>query len=955
MNKLGLVLMFGSVLFMGRVFAQDVVTEDFIEKELVTCVENITSNRSHTDWQSILPDLSKWSGLAIAKNRGDLVIKYIGSVYTDLPDTLSETAYGQVSYYLGLAHTNAGDYVLALPYCEKANEVTDRVNPEDTLSRMKRKIILSHLYSSTEQINKAIGINEEGLSLARATKIPFSIFKFLMNGGNAFQFKGEYDLAIAYFERAYEIASGDLALLRAAKTNIGACYLESKRPDQAKIHLKEALSLLQLQKGPPDLPEAILYSDLAKGYKASEDYDSALAYIKKALKVVNDIYPEGHAFTSEFLLDMGRIQYALGDYSESEKNLRRSVRENDKYRGNLNIYSSSALETIARMKTDQPDSILFFYQRALEHVFTGYKSTSLYDMPGADAKCINAREGIDLLSHFASVLAKATKNQEQQLKRAYEVCALATELIKKFRANLNEVNSRRLFGPGFNMVISNAITIAYRLYSIDQDPVYLEQALNWMENSRGNELYLAVTLSTLQTAKQDSLFDLESRLRAEISFLERTTKSDDPASNDINAERLLTKRRALEKTINRLKAKHPEYYNAKYGGKEIILDQLQRKLLSYEAGILSFFMGQDSTYLISVSGSSVSFDQIAKTELLPQLLEDFNTSLQQRTSDHIAKGHALYQLLLENKLQAELPDQLIIIPDRKLNYLSFEALSSTIDRPSYLIQNYSITYSPSIHFFETDRPRKETDVYASVFAPGFSATFEQLATRSGEGRSLAALPYAEQEAKTVADIYNTKPYLRDRATESQFRSKAMNANIIHLATHAIIDDKDPEFSKLILSSAKDTLHDGSLHAHELYNLKINADLVGLSACNTGIGQYYEGEGVMSLARAFMYSGASTVMTSLWSVPDESTSIIMQRFYHHLDNGADKAEALKSAKLDYLAQADANTSSPYYWAGFVLIGEHPSDTSWTWNARLIIILSIGITALLIGVFYYSRAV
>lgn len=180
---------------------------------------------------------------------------------------------------------------------------------------------------------------------------------------------------------------------------------------------------------------------------------------------------------------------------------------------------------------------------------------------------------------------------------------------------------------------------------------------------------------------------------------------------------------------------------------------------------------------------------------------------------------------------------------------------------------------------------------------------------------------AEKEIKASASIWKGDFYIEKNATEENFKKLAGNAGIIHIASHTIIDDDEPMNSKLVFSPGADTLEDGLLHTYELYNMELHAQLACLSACNTGFGQLKSGEGVVSLAKGFFYAGVPNVMMSLWSVPDISTSEIMTYFYEELKNGAGKADALRNAKLKYLKTSDANTSDPYYWAAFTMIGDN----------------------------------
>ncbi len=156
-----------------------------------------------------------------------------------------------------------------------------------------------------------------------------------------------------------------------------------------------------------------------------------------------------------------------------------------------------------------------------------------------------------------------------------------------------------------------------------------------------------------------------------------------------------------------------------------------------------------------------------------------------------------------------------------------------------------------------------------------------------------------------------------RATEDQFVKEAGQYRVLHLATHGKANDREGDYSFLAFTEQKDSLENELLYVRDIYNLALNAELVTLSACETGIGKLQKGEGIISLARAFAYAGAGSIVTSLWSVNDEQTKDLMLLFYRELQRGKPKNEALQSAKRQLAAQPG---SHPFYWAGFVAIGD-----------------------------------
>jgi CHAT domain-containing protein len=163
-------------------------------------------------------------------------------------------------------------------------------------------------------------------------------------------------------------------------------------------------------------------------------------------------------------------------------------------------------------------------------------------------------------------------------------------------------------------------------------------------------------------------------------------------------------------------------------------------------------------------------------------------------------------------------------------------------------------------------------------------------------------------------------YLEGEATEERLKHAGLeHYRYVHLATHGVVDEKHPRLSGLILAEEKGSAEDGVLRLGEIYNLSLNADLVVLSACETGLGQLARGEGVIGLTRGFLYAGASSVLVSLWRVADASTATLMSDFYRELLTGKPASHALRAAKLSAIHR-DPESAKPYSWSAFVLIGE-----------------------------------
>ncbi|MEM9857842.1 MAG: CHAT domain-containing protein, partial [Bacteroidota bacterium] len=326
-------------------------------------------------------------------------------------------------------------------------------------------------------------------------------------------------------------------------------------------------------------------------------------------------------------------------------------------------------------------------------------------------------------------------------------------------------------------------------------------------------------------------------------------------------------------------------------------------------------------YYICFSSEGLHFDKIINNVSLRKEIAQLNQQITERSPSYINTAQKVYSFLKHSLFQGT-TKELTIIPDGFLHYLSFDALITHKEGNSvnFLINTATINYSPSISYllFEHAQLAGEVKDEIMIYAPQIGDPHNKSVSKEDRSKLLTILPHTNAEANLIASLYNTQPTLGIAATETDFKDHAQKVRIIHLATHALVQEENPNQSRFLLQ--EDSINDGYLYAYELYNMRFAAHLVGLSACNTGVGSFQDGEGVMSLARAFIYSGVRDIMTSLWSVPDRSTSEIMSVFYQNIKSGQGNAEALRNAKLEYLQTSDDITSNPYYWAGFVLVGK-----------------------------------
>ena len=281
-----------------------------------------------------------------------------------------------------------------------------------------------------------------------------------------------------------------------------------------------------------------------------------------------------------------------------------------------------------------------------------------------------------------------------------------------------------------------------------------------------------------------------------------------------------------------------------------------------------------------------------------------------------------------------LTKEVIVVPDGVLGYVPFDVLLSempkeatTFKSHAYFGKNHIVSYNYSATLWQemlNKKHKTEPTKNFIGFAPYYNGDTlllsnlfsHDLAMRKG----LDSLKYSGEEVFKAQKLMHGESVLDKKATKETFEKIAGDYRIVHLATHGKANDKIGDYCFLAFTEQKDSLNNELLYVRDIYNLSLNADLVVLSACETGIGELKRGEGIVSLARAFAYAGAKSIVTTLWSVNDKSTMQIMENFYRQLKNGASKDEALWKAKQAYLDKSNKNQAHPYFWSAFIPIGD-----------------------------------
>ncbi len=347
---------------------------------------------------------------------------------------------------------------------------------------------------------------------------------------------------------------------------------------------------------------------------------------------------------------------------------------------------------------------------------------------------------------------------------------------------------------------------------------------------------------------------------------------------------------------------------------------------------MEFHWGVKSLFLFVVNRETVQFHQIEDAPATLDRVEDLFRWSALRTewlganlqpvaeNTMVQAAHQLYRQLIA-PFQKDLKSDLLIVPDGPLALIPFDILIKTLPNQNhqfrshaYLIHDYTISYlypASELLFW----PKESVGQDHAIFA--VAPTFDR------HSKGLQPLNNNIAEVHHILEGLDGEAIVSEKATEVQFRTLAPRFNILHLSTHGILNNQNPQFSYIAFQELRDSLENEQLFVEEIEALDLDAQLVFLSACQSALGKLYRGEGLISMARAFKIAGAQSLIASLWNVDDKQTPEIIEAFYHYLGAGLPKRQALRQAKLDYINHTSHIKAHPFYWAGFILHG-HPGN-------------------------------
>lgn len=843
--------------------------------------------------------------------------------------------------------------------------------------------------------------------------------------GRFYHRKGQYYKALDFHKRALHInlmlGKHNSTLVYYLYRVIGTLYNLINDNEMAEDYLKLALEGNIATLGEDHVMLSIDYYSLAGICKTSDRFEEAAMYLNKGIGVISKKYGTEHISLAHMYELVGQIYIEGGEYqkgvdiNEKALNIWTSFSEEPI----LNFtYSLNNIATGNRL-LGKTHTAIDFFQRALQvyeqtnslkfpevaETYLGL-AKAYADLGELDKACdnfdlaletLNFEEGKNQFEQVTSlpILVKVLVTYGTLLKdwpKTGESYALQDQAIQKYSYALQvldlmqiEVQSPESQQFMRQIAVETLFEPLITLKHKRNQGTDLEESFQIAE--RGKALTLLISFNRSNAYQFDTelqlLVEKEEQIRAMIKEIEQNItmeKSKGGQADTGTVEELDEQqneyRRQLYSNLETLERDYPDYYQLKHQVEVYTVPQVRKLLPNPETALLEYFVGNKSIYAFIITKDDYQVVQMPFYPDLPKRIAElreqmtyFSSSSNRSDSNSRLQADRLTELLFELyegifapiKEQANLPEQLIIVPDGILGYLPFEMLVS--QRPkdptlfanhAFLIKDHQISYSYSATLLGQIRSKKKTSTKGPflAFAPNFKDQKEQgeyrnlLSTRS----ELAPLKYNIPEAQSLQHLMGGAAFIGDQATEEAFVQHASDYRVIHLATHAKADDQVGDYAYLAFAEIPDSIENELLYNRELYQLGLEADMVVLSACETGTGELQRGEGIISLARGFSYAGAKSIITTLWNVDDQKTKDLMESFYGYIKSGQPKDAALRQAKLDFIDQY-SHDAHPFYWAAFIPIGDmRPIDFD---TGQTILPGGILVAMVLIMIFLYLR--
>ena len=767
--------------------------------------------------------------------------------------------------------------------------------------------LIGYICVNTREFDLAASYNEQYLSGLHRHGIREDVGVAYMKLGFALKEQGDFRAARQYYHTAIPLLEqeGNTRNLSEALINLGDISRWLFECDTARAYYRRAAQVYPEKEGRLALNLGWSYADEGRYREALEHFEASCKQSPCA---------------EDLARIMARCSEALGDTMEANRQYQLALESAPSARdsGKVHWYIGNTL-----LRRKQPEKALQVFQLALHNFFPNLRADNLKDNPHTGLSADFWPVQILLGKAQAFRARYEQKARVQDLHQAWAAVSTAVVALDTLRIGMrNETSGQDAVDYAYS-TFETGIQIALDLERAEPGQGHISRAYEMAEHAKSNVLKTNLRERELRQNVQipDSLLWQEKKAMASAAFWEEAGRPDS----------LLAAVRTLGKVRSEIEKQNPLLLKAREQSQNIPIADIQHALREGEL-LLQYFWGDSTVIVFAVGKRSLNTHLIPRDAAVRQSLDSLRTALAQWNMSleaYTARATPVYNQFCATLLETSGKiHRLIVVPDGPLWAVPFEALTNTKDR--FLLQDHAVSYHWSGALWLQSRnlghPSTASTEYGG-FAPEYPTAPNALATL---GPNLGDLPEARAAVAAAASAWGGTVWQGPSVDKALFQREAGKYGILHLAMHGLLDMKDRTRTGLAFPASGDSIN--LLNTLEISQMDLSAQLAVLSACNTGSGVVFRGEGVMSLSRAFALAGCPALTANLWEVPSRETNDITAAFLTLLKNGESKDDALRAAKLDFLEHAESERRHPFFWAGQVLIGnEEPIRQSrfWFW--------------------------
>ncbi len=815
-------------------------------------------------------------------------------------------------YHISNVYNAKGQYQEAISWLKRSKAILEGLGLEVELSYTYDNLGVNHHLLG--QYEEALVYYKQAMEIQKRKSLILGLSTSFNNIGEIYTEQGDYDRALIWHLKSHDIrvASNLKKELSVTYNNLSKVYYSKEKAKEALEWNKKAIDLqIQLHL---DAELSTSYNNSGNIYKLQEENKKALKWYKKAIDIQKKLGLDVQLATSlnnlgVFYLSLGKLYDALIVFKESAEIQKKSGLE-------VNLGSTYSSLAIVYQILEEHETAINYLKEAISiqerlslenRLIYSYNNLAhfYYEKNQLDSVLLYAQKNININEKLRG-LSKGEVDRQLRLDKslnAVELGILSSYELNKWEKAyaLSEQGKSRIF---FDLLVEKPIAHSLLSSALNSDYINIKNH------------FIAITKS----------------LNSNISNVKRKNLV-------YFRDSLFQRKREME---DQIKLVNPAYAELVYP-KTVNKNQIQNVLLPQEA-LVSFFAGQQNTFAYIITSTQFSMVDLGPSDSLNVLVNRFRLDFLKKQQNSVIRDDkfqinqlkkTFFSISQEtyNKLWKPIEatgllhhKDIIISPDGYLSHLPFELLIKDQQQKEYseyryLLKDHSISYSPSGSILCFERANRSP-------LPNWDKTFLGIGLSKfnnnycyEDSTIFNQLTYSTSEVIAISDNFKpstTSTLLEEDATEFNLKSLPLSRyRYLHFSTHGLINTEQPDFSRILLKP--DSNDDGCLNIYELFELPLNADLISLSACETGLGKLVNGEGVIGFTRALMYAGTPSMILSLWEVSDESTKDLFTQFYATLaQDGENKYEHLRNAQLEMIKTK--KYANPYYWAPFVFIGE-----------------------------------